>query len=96
MYYFLYAMRSLGTCRFTQKYSFSFPKYLTHFIFPDCSSLRGSVNSDVILIDGGTHVHNRAAFVCHTGYSLEGNSTVTCLETGQWNFSPPACIIVGK
>ena len=64
--------------------------------FSDCISLNGSVNSDVILIDGGTHVHNRATFVCQTGYILEGYSTVTCLETGQWSFSPPACIIVGK
>ena len=64
--------------------------------FSDCISLNGSVNSDVILIDGGTRVHNRATFICHTGYNLEGNSTVTCLETGHWSFSPPSCIIVGK
>ena len=30
-------------------------------------------------------------FRCNSGYALEGLSSLTCLNGGQWNSMPPAC-----
>ncbi|XP_078730178.1 sushi, von Willebrand factor type A, EGF and pentraxin domain-containing protein 1-like isoform X3 [Lampetra fluviatilis] len=40
--------------------------------------------------DGGT-VGNTVHFKCNEGFRLEGESTLTCLETKEWSSPPPAC-----
>ncbi|XP_078663210.1 E-selectin-like [Branchiostoma floridae x Branchiostoma belcheri] len=34
---------------------------------------------------------NVLTFTCNTGYNLVGPSTLTCLEDGTWDGSPPTC-----
>ncbi|XP_044001596.1 sushi, von Willebrand factor type A, EGF and pentraxin domain-containing protein 1-like [Aphidius gifuensis] len=34
-------------------------------------------------------------FNCHMGFKLIGNNTLTCNESGQWNFDKPICYPVG-
>ena len=33
-----------------------------------------------------------AKYSCNEGYRLEGNSTITCLYTGEWSSEPPVCL----
>ena len=33
-----------------------------------------------------------AKYSCNEGFRLEGNSTVTCLYTGEWSSEPPVCL----
>ncbi|XP_060580368.1 sushi, von Willebrand factor type A, EGF and pentraxin domain-containing protein 1-like [Ruditapes philippinarum] len=57
----------------------------------DCGSLSSVVSGSYTPPQRNTY--NTAVIVsCNTGYQLNGNATVTCLETGQW--SPlPTCTI---
>ncbi|XP_060599172.1 P-selectin-like [Ruditapes philippinarum] len=60
-------------------------------IVNNCTSLtlvNGEVNPKTIVSANST-----ATFSCYSGYSLTGESMLTCLPNGTWNVNPPTCIV---
>ncbi|KAL4230059.1 Complement receptor type [Mactra antiquata] len=53
---------------------------------PDVSVVNGSV----FLSTNGTHTS--AAYSCPDGYKVNGEDTLTCNNTGQWNSTPSDCV----
>lgn len=52
---------------------------------PDVSVTTG----DITLFSNGSITH--AAYTCPMGYEVKGDSVLTCLSTGQWDFQPSEC-----
>ncbi|XP_052807772.1 sushi, von Willebrand factor type A, EGF and pentraxin domain-containing protein 1-like [Mya arenaria] len=44
-------------------------------------------------INYGTAYNDTATFSCNSGYTLQGDTTVTCKQTKNWNHPFPSCII---
>ncbi|XP_064405955.1 sushi, von Willebrand factor type A, EGF and pentraxin domain-containing protein 1-like isoform X2 [Halichondria panicea] len=55
-----------------------------------CSVLDGIADGAVSKTDGD-FVGSEASYSCSYGYGLVGGSTLTCLNRGEWNGSPPTC-----
>ena len=56
----------------------------------DCGSLTGPANGSVNHT-AGTTIGQTATYSCNTGYSLVGNSTLTCQAAGNWSGRAPTC-----
>ena len=54
-----------------------------------CPSLAGVDSGSVIMTTDGTST--QAVYSCVSGYRLMQQSTLTCLNTGQWDQSQPTC-----
>ena len=54
-----------------------------------CPTLDDPANGNLVL--SGNTVGETADYTCNTGFILEGDSTLTCGEDGQWSGSPPVC-----
>ena len=54
-----------------------------------CPTLVPPANGNLVL--SGNTVGETASYTCNTGFILEGDSTLTCGEDGQWSGSPPVC-----
>ncbi len=37
-------------------------------------------------------INSRIEFVCHDGFSLQGQASISCLSNGQWDFAIPTCV----
>ncbi len=59
------------------------------FLTVDCGSLSAPPNGSVMTT--GTTLSSVAFYSCNTGYTRRGDQTRTCLETGDWSGSEPAC-----
>ncbi|CAI8041016.1 Sushi, von Willebrand factor type A, EGF and pentraxin domain-containing protein 1, partial [Geodia barretti] len=55
----------------------------------DCGSLTDPVNGTISLT--GTAFNSTATYSCNDGYSLVGDTTITCLASGLWSGEPPLC-----
>ena len=60
----------------------------------DCGLLPEIEFGDVIQQPDNSFFGAMATFTCHTGYTLEGEATVTCAASGSWS-TAPFCIIKG-
>ncbi|XP_060603499.1 CUB and sushi domain-containing protein 3-like [Ruditapes philippinarum] len=58
----------------------------------NCSDLVSPANGSVTL--SGLTYMNTARYNCSIGFVLTGSSTRTCMSDGNWDNSPPSCIIV--
>ena len=56
----------------------------------DCGNLTDPANGQVIH-PGGTTFGQTATYSCNTGFNLVGDSTRTCLATGDWSGNAPIC-----
>ena len=56
----------------------------------DCGSLTDPANGSATHTSGTTFGQT-ATYSCNTGHNLEGNSTRTCQDTGEWSGSAPTC-----
>ena len=71
--------------------NFPLTAFLALFLLADvtCGGLPDPDNGVVTLSDnipGST-----ATYSCNPGYRLEGDSTRTCMEDGEWSGAPPSC-----
>ncbi|XP_067913336.1 uncharacterized protein [Heterodontus francisci] len=55
-----------------------------------CDPPHAISNGDVIQRDEWTYGIN-ANYLCHSGYTLIGQHTINCTETGDWSHHPPVC-----
>ena len=55
----------------------------------NCGALGDPANGEVSL--SSTIFNSTATYSCNTGYTLTGDGTRTCLETGLWSGSEPMC-----
>ena len=51
-----------------------------------CPKVTAPSNGQVYIIDD----RQTALFVCSSGYAIEGNARVSCVD-GTWDSSPPTC-----
>lgn len=57
----------------------------------DCDVLDG-IDNGYVTYTGGTLLNSMAEYFCNTGYLLPPwASTRTCLDTGHWSGTEPAC-----
>ncbi|XP_052811571.1 neurogenic locus notch homolog protein 1-like [Mya arenaria] len=61
-------------------------------IIKNCGVLIAPTNGD-LNDDQGTNYGAIITFSCNTGYTLTGDVTRTCIETGQWSNTNPTCVI---
>ena len=61
----------------------------------DCGPLATLTDGSVSL-SSGTTFGSVATFSCDTGYTLNGDSTRTCLANSLWDKAQPTCQINGK
>lgn len=62
--------------------------------FTDCGTIGSPTNGGVTFVPG-TLYQGKAEFTCDTGYTLNGDPSRTCLDTGVWGGSSPMCVING-
>ena len=55
----------------------------------DCGSLMDPVNGAVSLTN--TTYNSTATYSCNDGFNLVGDTTRTCLASGNWSDSAPTC-----
>jgi hypothetical protein len=69
---------------------------MTYFgrYFADCGAL--IVNNGNFNALSGTTYGQTGTLSCNTGYTLSGESTATCTESGNWTAAAVVCTIVGK
>ena len=60
----------------------------------DCGALTVPSNGQVT--SGATTFSSSRNFTCDSGYDLTGDATVTCTDTGSWDFMEPTCVIKGE
>ena len=56
----------------------------------DCGEPEELVDGTVAAHDGTFHPSN-ATYTCDEGYTLEGNSVITCQADGTWSDGAPTC-----
>lgn len=61
----------------------------------DCGNLQSPSNG-VAVLDEGTLFEATAYFECNAGYTLIGDTTRYCTNTGDWDNTSPTCQIKGK
>jgi hypothetical protein len=71
---------------------FHLQAYVVIFCIADCGSL--TVVNGQFTAQSGTTLGENATQSCNTGYTLTGDETVTCLDSG-WSASAATCTIVG-
>ncbi|CAI8036467.1 Sushi, von Willebrand factor type A, EGF and pentraxin domain-containing protein 1 [Geodia barretti] len=57
--------------------------------YVDCGSLTDPVNGAVTVTN--TTFNSTATYSCNDGYSLVGDTTITCLASGLWSGDEPTC-----
>jgi hypothetical protein len=62
--------------------------------YSDCGNL--TVENGNFNAPSGTTYGETATQSCNIGYTISGEETVTCLESGNWSAVAAVCIIVGK
>lgn len=73
------------------KFTYNFTT-LMNLPVADCGSLDNPTDGTVTLgTNGWTTEDEEATYSCNTGYNLNGQATVTCLDTGEWNADPATC-----
>ena len=55
----------------------------------DCGSLTDPVNGAVTVTN--TTFNSTATYSCNDGYSLVGDTTITCLASASWSGGEPTC-----
>ena len=63
--------------------------------FADCGNLTAPADGS-LTYSSGTTFQSVASFDCDTGYTLDGDSTRTCLANASWSNSDPSCKINGR
>ena len=69
---------------YVQLFTFSY-----NFIIAACDALQNVVGGSVQLKTDG--IMTVAELNCDDGYSMAGDSTLTCRNDGTWNMSQPTC-----
>ncbi|KAL4229790.1 hypothetical protein ACF0H5_010181 [Mactra antiquata] len=60
---------------------------------PSCSECQSITSSTGGTLEFSTDGYNtQAAFTCDTGYTLNGQSILTCASSGTWDFTAPTCV----
>ena len=54
-----------------------------------CSTVSSPANGAVSMSQQGSTT--MASFTCDVGYSLAGDTSITCLISGTWSSTPPTC-----
>ena len=62
---------------------------VSYTVAVDCGNLANPTNGEVDLT--GTIVDSTATYSCDDGFTLQGQSTRTCQDDGQWSGSAPTC-----
>ena len=57
----------------------------------ECPELTAPENGHLNISSRG--VDSTAVFSCGAGYELQGQSTLICQNTFQWDYGPPSCNI---
>ena len=65
-------------------------KFILILLVVDCGNLNDPANGSVTH-NSGTTFGQTATYSCNTGYTLVGDSTHTCQDTGFWSGSEPTC-----
>ena len=61
----------------------------------DCGNLTDPLNGNVTLADV-TVVNSTANYTCNDNYTMIGDSSRQCLDSGVWGGVEPACLANGK
>ena len=57
-----------------------------------CEELSAPANGMVSVNSHRPRSGDTATYTCNSGYELVGSATRTCLATGMWSGSAPACV----
>ena len=61
-----------------------------------CSYAHLTIQNGTVVSYGTTERTYTAEFFCKRGFTLEGNSTITCLYSGEWSSELPVCLPVAE
>lgn len=61
-------------------------------VLSECPILPSSIAHGFVQGSGSLE-GDRYQFICENGYSLIGDDTLVCMDTGVWNGSFPSCLI---
>ena len=61
-----------------------------------CSHAHLTIQNGTVVSYGTTKRTYTAKFSCNDGFTLEGNSAITCLHSGEWSSELPVCLPVAE